>query len=112
MIKAVNMRSRNELYEIMIARQIFRVKTKVMTLLALIAALKISRRRNIRLTPQNRLYRRVGQIAVFFGVLRAALVIERFKREEVAVIRNGERLHAELARLLYERHDLALSVKK
>jgi hypothetical protein len=84
----------------------------MMTLLALVAALKISRRRNIRLTPQNRLYRRVGQISVFFGVLRAALVIERFKSEQVAMIRNGERLHAELARLLYERHNLALSVKK
>ena len=84
----------------------------MVTLLAFVATLEIARRSDVRLAPQNRLYRRVGQISVFFGILRAALVIERFKSEQVAVIRNGERLHAELARLLYERHDLTLSVKK
>ena len=112
MVKAVDMRGRNEFYEIVIARQIFGVKAEMVTLLALVAALKIARRSDVRLAPQNRLYRRVSQVSVLFGVLRAALVIEGFKREKIAVIRNGERFHAKLTRLLYERHNLALSVKK
>jgi hypothetical protein len=62
----------------MITRKIFSVKTKVMTLLAFIAALKIARRSDVRLTPQNRLYRRVSQISIFFGVLCAALIIKGF----------------------------------
>ena len=52
------------------------------------------------------------EIAVRLLLLRAALVVEALEREEVAVVGDGEGRHAELARLLHERHDLAQPVKK
>ncbi len=109
-VEAVDVRFADELHEVVVARQIHRVEAEVVARLGLVAAQVVSRRGDVGLAAEDGLHVDVREVAVGLLLLRAALVVEHLEGEEVAVVGDGERGHAELARLLDERHDLALPV--
>ena len=77
-IEAVDMRNGNELYEIMVARQVFRVKAEMVARFGLVAALVVPRGGHIRLAAEDGLDRIVGELSVCFPLCGAAFVIKRF----------------------------------
>ena len=77
------------------------MKAEVEALLALVARRVVAGGRHIRLAAEDRL-----------DALLAAFIVERLQREEIPVVRDGQRRHSHGLRLGDERLDLALSVKK
>ena len=111
MVKAFRMSNGNELYEIVIAHQVLRVKAKVESPLILVARLVVARRGDISLTAENRLYMHPRKIAINLLFLRTALIIKVLEGKKVAVVRHRQGGHPKFTRLLDERHNLALSVQ-
>ena len=98
-VKAVDVRFGNKLDEIVVAGQVLGVQTEVESPLGFVAGFIVAGGSNVHFAAENRLY-----------PLLAALVIERFEREKVAVVGDGERVHPQFFRLGDERLYLALSV--
>ena len=100
-IEAVDVRERDEAHEIVVARQILRVKAKVIAAFRLVACRVVARRRYVSLHAENRLH-----------PLLAAFVVKRLQREQVAVVGHRQRGHPQFLRLCDQRLDLTLPVKQ
>ena len=110
-VHSVYVRFGDEPDEVVVALDVERVDAEVAARLVPVAGLVVHVG-EVRLAAEDRLYVDVRELAVRLLLLRAALVVERLEREEVAVVRHGQSGHAPLACAPYERHDLALPVEE
>ena len=111
-VEAVDAGLGDQLDEVVVAGQVLRVQAEVVAELALVAAEVVAGGGDVGLAAEDGLDRGAGELAVDLVLLRPALVVEALEREQVAVVGDGKRLHAQPPRLLHERHDLALPVEQ
>ena len=107
-VVAVDVRLGDKPHEVVVADEVLRVQAEVEALLLLLlvetevfVAFPVVMVDDVRLDADDRLY-----------ALLPGLVVERLRREEIAVVRHGERSHAKRLRPGDERHDPALPVEK
>ena len=107
-VHSVDVGLRYEAHKVVVAHEIHGVKAEVELRLRLVA-LKVAAVGYVRLAPKDGLYPWQALEVLLRGPAR---IVERLQREQVAVIRDGERRHPPLAGLLHKRVDLALPIQQ
>ena len=108
-VEAVDVGFRHEADEIVVASLVLGVKAKMVAAFVLVARRVVAGRGHIGLATQYRLYgRQLGELLL----RRTAGVVERLKREKVAVVCDGKRWHTPFSGTGDQRIDLALPVQK